>query len=77
MGFDPSGSVGLCSPTADETGSRQALVVHSPMAAMTDIRLMIVDDLPLFGEGLAQTLGAARSIVIAAQAASDRSALEQ
>jgi DNA-binding NarL/FixJ family response regulator len=47
------------------------------MAAMTDIRLMIVDDHPLFRDGLAHTLGAARGIVIAAQAASGRSALEQ
>jgi DNA-binding NarL/FixJ family response regulator len=52
-------------------------VVHSPMTVMTDIRLMIVDDHPLFREGLAHTLGAARGIVIAAQAASGRSALEQ
>ena len=77
MRYDPSGSVGLCSPTANEIGSREAFAVHSPMAAMTDIRLMIVDDHPLFPEGLAHTLGAAQGIVIAAQAASGCSALEQ
>lgn len=48
---------------------------HTPATA--DIRLMIVDDHPLFREGLALTLSAARGIVVAAQAASGQSALEQ
>jgi DNA-binding NarL/FixJ family response regulator len=47
------------------------------MHAVADIRLMIVDDHPLFREGLAHTLGAAHGIVVAAQAASGRSALDQ
>lgn len=48
---------------------------HTPATA--DIRLMIVDDHPLFREGLALTLSAARGIVVAAQAASGQSALDQ
>lgn len=47
------------------------------MAVMTDIRLLIVDDHPLFREGLAHTLGATRGIMVAAQAAGGRAALEQ
>lgn len=47
------------------------------MHAVADIRLMIVDDHPLFREGLAHTLGAARGIMVAAQAASGRAALDQ
>ena len=48
---------------------------HTPATA--DIRLMIVDDHPLFREGLALTLSAARGMFVAAQAASGQSALEQ
>ena len=51
--------------------------MHASMTFATDIRLLIVDDHPLFREGLAHTLGAARGIVVAAQADSGRSALEQ
>jgi DNA-binding NarL/FixJ family response regulator len=47
------------------------------MAVMTEIRLLIVDDHSLFREGLALTLGSARGMVVAAQAASGRSALDQ